>query len=59
MNGKKIDIIIYIKKLNTYNNILRYIYISIFIYSIIWIYEWFLDLDKATYNSLWSNLSHS
>ena len=56
MNGEKIDIIIYIKKLNTYNNILRYIYI--FIYSIIWIYEWFLDLDKATYNSLWSSLSH-
>ena len=30
MNGEKIDIIIYIKKLNTYNNILRYIYIYLF-----------------------------
>jgi hypothetical protein len=31
MNGEKIDIIIYIKKLNTYNNILRYIYIYIYL----------------------------
>ena len=31
MNGEKIDIIIYIKKLNTYNNILRYICIYLFI----------------------------
>ena len=32
MNGEKIDIIIYIKKLNTYNNILRYIYIYLLIF---------------------------
>ena len=57
MESRKIDIIIYIKKLNTYNNILRYIYT--YIYFIIWIYSMSLDLDRLTYNNLWYILSHS